>query len=70
MSGREIPWIDVAGMGATFKSHAAAGRELRYASGETEIVGDVNELGGVCDDCCATPGETVVIAWRDLRCDS
>lgn len=45
---------------------ARPGIMVRLEDGEELLIGDVNELGGGCDDCTVVPHYVKVVAYRDL----
>jgi hypothetical protein len=47
--------------------HSLVGWELQMADGSIVLVGDVNELGGVCDDCPYKGNrDMIVVAVRQV----
>jgi len=45
---------------------AKPGVQVEMAGGETYLIGDVNPLGGVCDDCAAFDSTDIVVRYRVL----
>lgn len=41
-----------------------AGVQIELSSGERYLIGDINMLGGVCDDCREFNSSTVVARYR------
>lgn len=57
--------------GGTFRDFVGAGLcvpgvQIRAGGGGTHLVGDINEVGGVCDDCKGVRPGDVVEAYRVL----
>lgn len=41
-----------------------AGTLIRMADGKEFLIGDINELGGVCDDCMGFDRKSIVAAYK------
>lgn len=49
-------------------SKATPGTQVEFADGTRALIGDVNPLGGICDDCEheAFRGHTKIVAYRRI----
>ena len=49
------------------EQHAGkVGLVVEMSDGETYLIGDINELRGVCDDCAAFRTNKTVVAWAEI----
>lgn len=50
----------------SFQEFAAPGVQIEMADGSRHLIGDINMLAGVCDDCRAFDSDAVVVRYRVL----
>jgi hypothetical protein len=63
-------WID--GRGRTVQRLRELGRikigtVVELAGREPILIGELNEMGGSCDDCCEMSGTDIVVRYRQVN---
>ena len=66
-----IPFWSSEGESFTGKKLNQPGTLIEIESGEQFLIGDINDLGGECDDCMAFPNKTIIkrykVVWEEVR---
>lgn len=53
-------------MSFTGRGLAVPGTQIEMADGERHLIGEINQNGGVCDDCMAFGAEDIIVRYRVL----
>ena len=64
--GASKEWIEFNDTWWEFRHHGLAqpGVRIECSNGSEILIGDINTLGGVCDDCLAFDGDNVITKYQ------
>lgn len=64
----DVPWTTYGKSWDRFRADGLAkpGIQIHVESGKDYLIGDINELCGICDDCTAFFGTKIVEYYRKL----